>query len=111
MMMQGVTAILTGATVNILAGLLYEYCPLNARVDFYLVGDAAGELRATIITGNNAVMAESPISRAARFPLKPDDFTMNDVVRAGEKMTINVRNTGAGTNSIFFAVDIKPLGR
>jgi hypothetical protein len=111
MLMQGVLSVAAGASVNVLAGLLYEFCPVDARVDFYLVGDAAGEMRATVITGNDTVMPESAISRQARTPLVPDDFTFSDAVPRGQKITLQARNTGVGANSIFWRVDIRPLRR
>lgn len=109
MVMQGQTSIVAGARTNVLAGLLYEFCPFDAAVDFFLTGAASGELRATIQTGNNVVMDESQFSVAARMPVKPDDFTMRDVVRRGEKIQLWFRNTGAGANIGYWCVDIKPL--
>jgi hypothetical protein len=112
MLMTGVTSIAAGATNNnVLSGLAYEFAPFNARINFGLVGDAAGELRATVTTGTNVIMQESSLSRAARVPIKPDDFLLSDVVRKGERITVQSRNTGAGANNLFWAVEMLPLGR
>jgi hypothetical protein len=108
---QGVTAVLTGATnINVLTGSVYEYLPFNAQVEFAVVGDAAGEMRATVISGSDTILEESPISRQARVPVYPDDYSLVDMVGAGERLTVRARNTGAGTNSLFWSVKITPFG-
>jgi len=108
---QGVTSTAAGATTqNVLAGSVYEYLPFNAHLEFGVVAEAAGESRVTIMSGSDAILEESPVSRAARFPVYPDDFSLNDVAGAGERLVIRHRNTGVGANSLFWAVKITPLG-
>lgn len=108
---QGVTSTAAGATTqNVLAGSVYEYLPFNAQVEFGLVGDAAGEGRATVLSGSDTVLEEAALSRQARFPVYPDDFSLVDVARAGERLVVRHRNTGAGANNLFWAVRITPLG-
>ena len=110
MLMMGTTSVGAGATnVNVLAGLAYEFAPFNARARFGLVGDAAGELRVTVTTGSTVIMQESAVSRAARVPIMPDDFLLTDVLRRGERITIQARNTGAGANVLFWAVELIPV--
>jgi len=107
---QGVTSVAAGATnSNVLSGSIFEYLPYNARVSFGLVGDAAGELRVTVTSGQDVILEEAPVSRAARFPINPDDFTLADVARGGERLVVKVRNTGAGANSLFWAINLVPL--
>ena len=107
---QGVTSTGAGAiTPNVLAGSVYEYLPFNAQLEFGIVGDAAGEQRVTVLSGSDNVLEESPVSRAARFPVYPDDFTLIDIARAGERIVVRVRNTGAGANNLFWAVRITPV--
>lgn len=108
---QGVTSTAAGATTqNVLAGSVYEYLPFAAQVEFGLCGDAAGEGRVTVLSGSDTVMEESSLSRQARFPIYPDDFSLVDVVGAGERLVIRHRNTGAGANNLFWAARITPLG-
>lgn len=103
--MQGVTSIAAGGSnSNVLAGLVDEFIKRPSRVRFYVVGDAAGELRATIVSGSDVLMQESPISRAARVPLVPDDLTVEDIAMPGERLTLAARNTGAGANNLFWRV-------
>jgi hypothetical protein len=107
---QGVTSTAAGATtVNVLSGSVYEYLPFNAQVEFGIVGDAAGEGRVTVLSGSDTVMEESSISRQARFPVYPDDFSLVDVAAAGERLVVRHRNIGAGANNLFWAVRITPL--
>jgi len=107
---QGATSIAAGATnSNVLSGSIYEYLPFNARLSFGIVGDSSGELRATITSGSDVLLEESSISRANRFPLNPDDFTLHDVAAAGERVVIKGRNTGAGANTLFWVLNITPL--
>lgn len=107
--MQGVTSTAAGAsTPSVLTGQQYERSPMNGRVRFYVTGDAAGEGRCTVIVGGRMVMQEASVSRQARPPLIPDDFLVDAVVRAGEQITLNHRNTGAGANNLFWRVTIAP---
>jgi hypothetical protein len=107
---QGVTSTAAGqTTVNVLSGSVYEYLPWHAQVEFGIVGDAAGEGRATVLSGSDTVLEESSLSRQARFPVYPDDFSLVDVAAAGERLVIKHRNTGAGANNLFWAVRLTPL--
>jgi hypothetical protein len=107
---QGVTSTAAGATtINVLSGSVYEYLPYNARLEFGICGDAVGEGRATVLSGSDTVLEESSISRQARFPIYPDDFSLVDVAAAGERLVIRHRNTGAGANNLFWAVRITPI--
>lgn len=107
---QGVTSTAAGATTqNVMTGSVYEYLPFNARIEFGIVGDAAGEGRVTVLSGSDTVLEESSISRQARFPVYPDDFSLVDVAQAGERLVIRHRNTGVGANNLFWAARITPL--
>jgi len=107
---KGVTNTAAGATnINVLAGSVYEYLPYNARLEFGIVGDAAGEQRVTILSGSDTILEESPVSRQARFPVYPDDFGLVDVAAAGERLVVRVRNTGVGANNLFWSLRITPI--
>jgi len=109
-MIQGVTSTAAGATtINVLAGSVYEYLPFNAQVEFGICGDAAGEGRVTVLSGSDTLLEESPVSRQARFPVYPDDFTLVDAAAGGERLVVRHRNTGAAANNLFWAVRITPL--
>lgn len=105
--MQGVTS--TGAglsTANVLTGQAYERAPFSGRLRFFVTGDASGEQRVTVIVGGRLIMQEASLSRQARPPLIPDDFLVEAPVRRGEQIVLNVRNTGAGSNNLFWRVQL-----
>lgn len=112
MLIQGTQSIgVLGTVANLLAGSVFEFLPWNARVAFGLTQDTNGDLVATVTSGNDVLMEESPFSTANRFPINPDDFVLTDVARAGEKLTIRIRNTdAAAARVVFFSVDLTPLG-
>jgi hypothetical protein len=110
MKIQGVNSIAAGASNNnVLSGSVFEFIKVPSMVRFYAVGDAAGELRVTIQSGTDVLLEESPISRQARFPVVPDDLTAEDAAMPGDRLKLAVRNTGAGANNLFWAVDVTPL--
>lgn len=99
---QGQVSILPGVTNNnVLSGSAWEYLPYNAIVEFGLVDDANGDVRVTVQSGADVLMEECPVSVANRFPLYPDDFILEDVAAAGERLVIRARNTDAATTSVF----------
>lgn len=107
---KGVTSIpAAGSNNNVLSGSAFEYLPFNARVDIGVIGDAGGNHRATIQSGSDVLMEESPISRAARVPIWPDDYDLSDVAAQGDRLKIAVRNLSAGALDVFWAVRITPL--
>jgi len=107
---QGVTSIAASpaSNNNVLAGSAFEFVKVPSLVRFYAVGDAAGELRVTIQSGSDVLLEESPVSRAARVPIVPDDLTVEDVAEPGDRLKLAVRNTGAGANNLFWAVEVVP---
>lgn len=99
---QGQNSIGPGISVaNVLSGSVYEYLPRNAIVEFGLVDDANGDCRVTVQSGSDVLLEEAPVSIANRFPIFPDDFVVEDVAAAGERLVVRVRNTDAATTSIF----------
>lgn len=108
---QNVTNLAAGAiNNNVLAGSAFEFIKRPSKVDFYVVGNAAGEPRVTIQSGSEVLLEESPISRAARFPLVPDDLTVSDIAMPGDRLKLQIRNTGAGAVDTFWAVVVTPVG-
>lgn len=107
MVIQGVTTLAAGAVnINVLAGSAFEFIRRPGRARFYVVGDAAGAARATIQSGSDVMMEESPVSRAARVPVIPDDLTAEDVVMPNDRLKLAIRNTGAGPIDVFWRVEV-----
>ncbi len=108
---RGVTNLAAGlSNNNVLAGSAYEFLPSHARVDIAVVGDAAGTMRATVQTGADVLLEESPVSRQNRVPVWPDDYDLSDVGVKGDRLKIAIRNTGGVAVDTFWAVRVTPLG-
>ncbi|MBI4598006.1 MAG: hypothetical protein HY737_06370 [Candidatus Omnitrophica bacterium] len=107
----GQTSIAANATNgNVLSGSAYEFMPYNALLEIGLCSNAAGDHQCTVYSGSDALLEESGVSRQARVPVYPDDFSIRDVALGGERLTIRVRNTTGVAATIFWSVKITPLG-
>lgn len=102
-------AVLTGATVdNVLTGSAFEILPYNANVRYAINGSATGFV-ATVQSGSDVLMEESPINIQNRFGVFPDDFDLSDVAGVGERQIVKLRNTSAGTLTYFVTLQVDPL--
>lgn len=81
-----------GQVDNVLAGNQYEFLPWHARVEFAIVGAAAG-LLTDVYSGSDTLVEAGVVSAANRVPLYPDDFDLTDVAAAGERLKVRIRNT------------------
>lgn len=112
-LMQGSTSIAASSVNdNILSGSQFEFLPYDAVLEFGLNGDANGaDLRVDVYSGQDVLLENAPMSAQARIPIYPDDYQLNDVAAAGERIKIRVRNTSAaGARTIYHAVRISPVG-
>lgn len=106
---QSTQATAAGATTeNVLSGRLYSVAPYDGWCQISCTAEAAGESRVTVYAGNRVVMPEASISRQARVPLLPDDILVRFPVRRGEPIVLKHRNTGAGSNTLFWRQDLRP---
>lgn len=106
---QSTQSTAAGATTeNVLSGRLYSIAPYNGWARLSVTAEAAGESRVTVFAGNRVVMPEASISRAARVPLLPDDTLVTFPVVKGEPIVVKHRNTGAGANTLFWRLDLRP---
>ena len=106
---QNSLLVAANATVeNLISGSQFEFAPYNASVDISLNGSAAG-LVGDVSTGQDLVSENMALSPVNRFGIIPDDYTVQDVVRAGERIKLRVRNTTGGALTVFFSVRIMPL--
>ncbi len=101
-----------GFNANIWTGTQFEFAPYNALLELGVMGSATG-LQVTFATGADVLAIDQAVTvvRAAnQYPIYPDDFTINDVVAAGERIVQALRNTTAGALSQFSSIRITPLG-
>jgi len=109
---QGRTSVaLSSVNDNVLAGSQFEFAPFNALVEFGLCGDAnAVDLRVDIYSGQDVICEQLEPNAQARIPIYPDDFVLQDVVRAGERIKIRVRNvSAAAARTLFHSVRLTPV--
>jgi len=105
-----------------LQGNQYEYLPFNARVEFGLVGQATtpadiDAITATVYSGSDILQQRGPISNKSAVTgqtngaVYPDDFLLDDVAAAGERLSVelNVPGAGAAGDTVDTVVKITPL--
>jgi len=93
---------------NVIQGSQFEFLPYNAFLEFGLVASAAG-LVADVYSGADTVAESFALSTQNRFPVYPDDFPLNDVAAAGERVKVRIRNTTGGALTAFFSIRITPV--
>jgi hypothetical protein len=93
-----------------LTGQQYEYLPFNARVEFAVVANAA-TVDVSIFSGSDVLQQGGPPTlKTTIVPVYPDDFLLDDVAMAGERLNVQLRETGAvATTDIETVVRITPL--
>jgi len=104
------TALAASGTANPLSGSQYEYLPFDALVEFGLLTDATGVL-ATVQSGTDILQEEGPvpIGTINNSPKYPDDFLLQDVAAAGERLKVALRDTSAAARVVQTVVRITPL--
>jgi len=97
---------------NLLSGSQFEFLPFNAGLEFGINGDANGaDMRVDVYSGQDVLMENAPLNVQNRLPVYPDDFTLVDVARAGERIKVRARNTSAaGARTVHLTVRINPIG-
>lgn len=93
-----------------LVGDQYEFLGFPAAVSFAIVADAVG-IVATVFSGSDLLQQEGPaiIRAAGALPVNPDDFYLQDVASAGDRLSVQLRNTTAGAIAARVVVQITPL--
>lgn len=103
------TNLAANGTAFPLQGNQYEYLPFPARVEFAIVANAAG-IDATVYSGSDVLQQNGPTTVKTTPPLYPDDFLLDDVAAAGERLNVILRETaGAATTDIETVVKITPI--
>lgn len=109
MQIQKTASVAANTTVdNVLTGSQFEFLPMNAALDFGIVGSATG-LEADVYSGSDMLCEGLAVSTQNRFPVFPDDYALSDVAAAGERIKVRIRNTTAGALTYFVGVRITPV--
>lgn len=105
---QGSASVAANSTNdNVLQGSQFEFLPYDAFLEFGANGSAAG-LFADIYSGQDTIAESMALNAQNRFPVYPDDYPLNDVAAAGERIKMRIRNSTAGALTVFFSVKVTP---
>ena len=108
-LIQGsVTVTANTVTDNVLTGSQFEFLPYDASLNFGMTASATG-LIVDAYSGQDTLCEGMAPSLQNRFPINPDDFVLQDVAAAGERIKLRVRNTTGGNLTFFYAVQITPV--
>jgi hypothetical protein len=103
------TNIAANGTSFPLQGNQYEYLPFNAQLEFAVVANATG-ITATVYSGSDVLQQAGAVSVKSTSPVYPDDFLLADIAMAGERISVELRETaGTATTDIETVVRITPL--
>lgn len=94
---------------NLLAGSQWEFLPFNAHLHFGLNASATG-LIIDAYSGTDALVEGMVPLIKATAPIFPDDFTLEDIAAAGERIKVRARNTTGGNLTLLTTVRITPIG-
>jgi len=110
-LVQSTDSMLTLTTIeNVLTGSQFEFLPFDSFLEFGLAGAGVlGDFLLDIYTGQDVLAESMPISILDRMPVYPEDFVLNDVAGAGERIKIRIRNTSAGTLIVNTSLKITPI--
>jgi len=106
------TALAIGGSIeNVLTGSQFEILPGNANLwhlNFAIIADV-DSVFADIITGTDVLAENAEISDANRWPTE-DDYDLQDIVRAAERVKIRLRNDNAAAAVVLTVIKITPVG-
>jgi len=95
MIMRSPTVAANAPYTNLLAGSQFEYARSRGVASFGLTQAATG-LFATIQAGADIIAEEFEPPILTRYPIIPDEMYFTDVVEAGDRLSVAVRNSTAG---------------
>lgn len=108
-----VTDTASAGTYFPLQGSQYEYLPFNALLEFAIISvDATGTnaLKATVYSGSDLLQEQSDVDvKTSRNAIYPDDFTLQDVAAAGERIGVQLDATASANAEALTVVRITPL--
>lgn len=103
-------ALAANGTATPLAGSQYEFLPFDAQIEIAVQADATGVV-ASVFSGSDVLMQEDAVQIGTInvFPKYPDDFYLRDVAAAGERLSINLRDTSGAARVVMVAVTLTPI--
>jgi len=104
-------AVADGATIFPWQGNQYEFLPFDALVSIALLADTADTWLASVFSGSDVLMQSSQIDNLAiAVPITfPDDYSLEDVAAAGERLGCSLTNNTGAVADVRTAARIIPL--
>lgn len=104
------TSLAAGGTFLPFQGNQYEYLPFNARIQIAQIASAAGVL-STVFSGSDVLQQNSPVTNkgATGVVINPDDFILEDIAMAGDRISVTMNNPTAGAITVEAVAIITPL--
>ena len=104
-------AVAANATVFPWQGNQYEFLPFDAAVSIALLADAGDTLIASVFSGSDVLLQSSQLDAlAVATPITyPDDYSLQDVAAAGERLGCDVTENAGLAAVLRTAVQIIPL--
>lgn len=104
------TVMVANGTAAPLSGEQYEFLPFDASVEVAIQADATGVL-ATVYSGSDVLQQEGPVQLGTINvqPKYPDDFALQDIAAAGERLSILLRDTSGAARTVMTVVKLTPI--
>lgn len=105
------TTMTANGTANPLSGNQYEFLPFDAAVAFAVLADTGATVRASIYSGSDVLMQDSPVDilAVANPIINPDHYNLTDVAAAGERLSVELREMAGLTPVVRTNVMITPI--
>jgi hypothetical protein len=93
-----------------LSGSQYEYLPFDAAVLFAILGDTGAVVNASVFSGSDVLMQNSPIDilAVANPIIYPDHYSLQDYAARGERLSVQLQEAAAATPVVRTNVMIQP---
>jgi hypothetical protein len=103
------TTVLANATAFPLTGQQYEFMHEHCTVEIAVVAAATGIL-ATVYSGPDLLQQEGQVTikAANSAPVYPDDYHLEDDAAAGDRLSVQLRNTTGANIDVFTYIKITP---
>jgi len=88
-------SVAAGATVSMFNGSTYEFARTRMVASIGVTAAATGSF-VTLNSGADVVAEEFAPSIATRYPIIPDEMYYNDILEAGDRLVLSVRNPSGG---------------
>lgn len=93
---------------NLVAGSAFEFARVRQVVSLGVVQSATG-MFATIQAGGDVIAEEFSVPILTTYPIIPDNMYFTDIMEAGDRLVIRVRNPTGGALTARAVVQTSPI--